>query len=253
MTRLKASALPILVALASCTPQTFRVDVGAMLAQAGGKIALQDAGGTLNLGGEKNDIDADLGVGEIEASPYVRLEWEHENHRVRVHGFGFDSEGTGVLSNDFGGLVPGSNVTTSLRFFSAAASYGYECWGNEQFRLALGGQLGVYSMDVAARSGVGREEIGMDVVVPMPFVEFETYLGGFTFGINGGIMAADLGDGDGTYADVEGYTRFQLTNEIDLFGGYRFIMMDGDATADGRDFEADVDVQGFYFGGGIRF
>ena len=172
---------------------------------------------------------------------------------MRAHGFGYDAEGTGTLTNDFGGLVPGSNVTTSLRIFSAVASYDYGIWGNDAFRLGLGGQLGLYTMDVSARSSLGHEEISTEVVVPMPFVDFETYCLGLTFGINGGILVADLGDGDGAYADLEAYSRYQVTNEIDIFGGYRFILVDGSGTADGRDFEGELDVQGWFFGGGIRF
>ena len=186
MTRLQAAALLVLLALTSCTPQTFRADVGAMMVTTSGEIALQNAGGSLVLGDEKNDLDAQMGLGNSDASPYVRLQWEHELHRVRAHGFGIESHGQGILAGDYGGIVAGSTVTTSLKFFGASAAYGYEVWGTEHFHLALGGQLGLYTLDIAAHSAAGREELSADLVAPMPFVEFETYLGDLTLGLNGG-------------------------------------------------------------------
>ncbi|MDO8348958.1 MAG: hypothetical protein Q7T30_01890 [Planctomycetota bacterium] len=253
MRRLQASRWLSLVALASCTPQTLRVDVGALLATTNGKIALQNAGGSLVLADEMNDLDDQLGLGDTEASPYVRLQWEHELHRVRAHGFGIDADGEGILAGDYGGIPAGSAVTTSMQLLAASAAYSYEVWGNEHFRLALGGELGVYSLDIAARSGSGREQVETDLVIPMPFAEVEVFFGPVTLGANLGAMAADLRDADGRYVDAEAFGRFQVTNEIDLIAGYRYLMMDAVGTATSRDFDADIDVRGFFFGGGIRF
>lgn len=253
MTRLLVGAMFALGTLTSCTPSTFRADVGAILATTSGNVALQNAGGTLVLDNTRNDIDDQLGLGESEGSPYVRVEWEHAMHRVRVHGFGLETEGAGTLLNDYGGLVAGSDVTTSMRFFTASASYGYEVWGNENFRLGLGGQLAFYSLDLSARSSLGFESLVTDVLAPMPFVEFESYFGDFTLGVNGGILVADLGDGEGLVADLEAYARYQLTNEIDLLAGYRYMEIDGEGVAEDRDFEADMAVQGWFIGGGLRF
>jgi hypothetical protein len=253
MTRLLAGALFALVTLTSCTPSTFRADVGAVLATTSGEVALQNAGGTLVLDNTRNDIDDVFGLGEAEGSPYVRLEWEHALHRVRAHGFGIETEGSGTLINDYGGLVAGSNVTTKMRFFTTSASYAFEVWGNENFRLGLGGQLAYYSLDMSARSAIGFESLVTDVLVPMPFVEFETYFSDFTLGVNGGVMVANLGDGEVTCADLEAYTRYQLTNEIDLLAGYRYMMIDGEGVAEDRDFQADMAVQGWFVGGGLRF
>lgn len=239
--------------LAACTPQTFRADVGAMFATTNGEIALQNAGGTLALGNEQNDIDDQLGLGDREASPYVRLQWEHELHRVRAHGFGLDAEGGGTLAGDYGGIPAGSQVTTSMEFFSVAVAYDYEVWGNENVRVALGAQLGIYSLDLSARSGGGREAVGTDFVIPMPFAEVETYFGPVTLGLSGGVMAGDFRDADGRYIDAEAFARVQVVDEVDLIAGYRYLVLDAFGTATSRDFDADLDVQGWFIGGGIRF
>ena len=253
MRRLHAPALFLVVPLASCASQTFRADVGALLATTSGEIALQNAGGNLVLANEMNDLDDQMGLGETEASPYVRLQWEHELHRVRAHGFGIDAEGSGILVGDYGGIPAGAAVTTSMQFFAASAAYSYEVWGNENFRFALGGELAVYSLDLAARSLGGREQVQTDLVIPMPFAEVEAFLGPVTFGVNGAIMAADWRDADGRYADTEAFVRYQATAEIDLIAGYRYLLMDANGTATSRDFDADIEVQGWFFGGGIRF
>ena len=76
----------VLVLLASCAPDTYRVDAGAMFVQYHGSIALQDAGGSLALHEERNSLENQMGLGSAEGSPYLRLQWDHEAHRVRRGG-----------------------------------------------------------------------------------------------------------------------------------------------------------------------
>lgn len=252
---MRTSGVPLctLVALAACAPQTYRIDAGALFAQVDGRIALQNAGGSLVLGQEMNDFDDQLGLGDVEGSPYLRLQWDHELHRVRVHGFGVDAEGGGVLAGDYGGIVAGSQVTTAMEFFAGGVSYDIEVWGNRNVRLAVGAQLGVYALDVAVRSGVGREEVQTELIAPMPFASLETYFGPVTFGASAGLIGGDLRDADGRYLDAEGFARVQVTDEIELIGGYRYLVLDANGMATSRDFDADLAVQGVFFGGGIRF
>ena len=253
MTRPQGLQLFLVATLAACTPQTFRADVGALFATTSGKIALQNAGGTLVLGNEQNDVDDQLGVGDTEVSPYVRVQWDHELHRVRAHGFGIDAEGSGTLAGDYGGIPAGSQVTTSMEFFNVAAAYDYEVWGDENFRLALGGQLGIYSLDIAARSASGRESVRTDLVIPMAFAEVEGFFGPVTLGANAALMAGNWRDADGRYLDAEGFARVQVVDEVDLIAGYRYLVLDANGTATSRDFDADITVQGWFIGGGIRF
>lgn len=238
---------------AACKGNTYRINAGPMFAVANGETALQNSTGTLSLGANQNDVDSELGVGDTQAAPYVRLETNNDKHRFRLHGFGMDVNGTGQLSGDYGNIVAGTQVTTSLEFYAVAGNWGYQLLRGDNYRVAVGAQVGYYSLDVAARSNIGREEVVTDVVVPMPFVEVEGLFGPLTIGANAGIMGADLGDGSGRYWDMEAYGRLQATKNFDLMAGYRYLLLDAYGTASDRDFDADVDVQGVFFTAGIKF
>lgn len=240
-------------ALASCVGQTYRVDAGAMFAKASGDVTLQNSLGSLPLFQNKNDLDDNLGVGDVEPSPYLRVQADQERHRVRLHGFGVDSTGSGTLDGDYGDLIGGSQVTTSLRFYAIGATYAYQLLREEHLRVAAGAAFNWYSLDVSARSSVGRESVQSDVLVPMPYAEVEGLLGPVTVGANAGLMSADLGDAKGRYIDVEGYVRWQALEQLDVMAGYRYLLMDPSGRASSRDFDAEVTVQGFFVGGGVRF
>lgn len=252
MKMLRSLSLLVTAALAGCVGQTYRVDVGAMFARTSGDIALQNAAETLVLHDNQNDLDRNLGLGGTEPSPYVRVEMDQGRHRVRVHGFGVDADGSGTLAGDYGNLVAGSQVTTSLEFFGIGATYAFELLRDQHYRIAAGAAINYYSLDVAARSSAGREAVRTDALVPMPYAEVEGFLGPFTAGANAGIMSADLGDASSRYLDVEAYLRWQASEDIDLLVGYRYVVLDGYGQATSRDFDADVDVQGVFVGGGIR-
>jgi hypothetical protein len=240
-------------AFTACAGMTYRADVGPMFARTAGDVALQNAGGTLNLGQERNSVDGNLGLGETEPAPYIRVEGNKDKHRFRLHGFGLDAEGSGTLDGDFGGLVGGSQVQTSMEFFAINGNWGYQLLRNDHWRLAVGAQLAFYSLDVAARSALGRETVDTQGLVPMPFGEVETMWGKFTFGANAGVMAVDLGDAKGTWFDAEAYARLQLTPKFDLMGGVRYLLFDVEGRAEDRDFEADMDIQGLFLTAGVSF
>ncbi|MBL8755572.1 MAG: hypothetical protein JNK15_19905 [Planctomycetes bacterium] len=243
-------ALPMIPA---CRGASYRAEVGPYFAQARGDVALQNAGGTLQLGQNQQDLERNLGLGDNEVSPYVRLQADKDKHRVRLHGFGVEEDGSGVLTSDYGGIVAGASVQTNMDLYSIAASWSYQVWRGENYRVGLGGQAGFYSLDVAARSAVGREEVTTSVLVPMPFVEAEWMWRDFTVGANAALMSADLGDASGRYLDLEGYGRWQIGKDFDVFAGYRYFVLDGYGEASSREFDADVDVHGWFFGAGVKF
>jgi hypothetical protein len=100
---------------------------------------------------------------------------------------------------------------------------------------------------------VGNERLDTSALVPMPFLEIEGLFGPFTVGANVSAMAADLGDADGSYFDSEAYVRWAVAPNLDFFGGYRYVRLDGDGIASGRAFDAEFDVQGYFFGVGLVF
>jgi len=137
----------------------------------------------------------------------------------------------------------------------AGAAYTYEVWGSEHFHLGLGGQLGysLLNVDTRAQVGVARDEVETDVLVPMPFAEFEANIGDVSLAASAGVMAADLGDANGRYVDIEALARWQMTDSLQVMGGYRYLVLDAFGAASGRDFDADVDFHGFFVAGGISF
>jgi hypothetical protein len=248
----KLSLLVLAPLFVACAGQSYRVDVGPFFARTRGDVALQNSAGSLT-GNNQSDLERNLGLGDTEPSPYVRLQMDKDKHRVRIHGFSIDNDGEGVLARDFGNLVAGSAVTTELEFFALCGNWAYQIARGENYRFALGAQAGYYSLDVQARSTLGREVVETDVLAPMPFLELEGLFGSFTIGANGALMSADLGDGSGRYLDLEGYVRWSAAKDFDFFGGYRYVVLDAAGRASDRDFDADVDVDGFFFGAGIRF
>ncbi|MBX3463959.1 MAG: hypothetical protein KF830_12375 [Planctomycetes bacterium] len=245
-------ASAVLALLAGCVGQTYRVEVGAMFAKARGDIALQNSSPTPPPL-EQNDLESNLGLGNTEVSPYVRIESDYERHRMRLHGFGIDASGSGTLAGAYGDLPAGTQVTTSLEFLGVGATWAWQLLREQHYRIAVGAALNYYSLDVAARSAGGREAVETSVLVPMPYAEVEGYLGPLVAGANAGVMSADLGDGKGRYLDIEAYLRWQATEQFDVLAGYRYVALDSYGRASSRDFDADVEIQGFFFGGGVKF
>lgn len=250
----RSLTLLCLAALTSCAEVAYRADVGAMFPVARGDIALQNSAGTLSLDDSKNRLGSNLGLGETDASPYVHLQADKERHRFRLNGFYSSTEGTGTLSRPYGDLAAGSIVTTSMDFYTVQATYAFQVHRDDHWRLAFGGTLGAYGMDVGARSTAGRESVHTSLLVPMPYVEIEGFVGPLIVGGDAAIMAGDFGDGHGWYGDVEAYVKARPGNEnFEVFGGYRYVLLEASGVASSRRFDSDIDVQGFFFGAGIRF
>jgi hypothetical protein len=240
-------------ALPSCAEMAYRADVGVMFPVAKGRIALQNEAGNLSLHDNQNDFESNMGLGDSEVSPYVHLQADKEKHRFRVHGFVSNAEGTGTLAGAYGGLPAGTQVSTSMDFYALQATYAWQVFRDEYLRVALGGTLGVYGLDLAARSTTGREEVETSLIVPMPYFEVEGFLGPVIVGGDAAIMAGHFRDGNGRYGDVEAYVKVRPHEDFEVMAGYRYLLLDAHGTATSRDFDADVEVRGFFVGGGIRF
>ncbi len=240
-------------ALTSCAEMQYRADVGAMFPVIKGQIALQNAAGTLALGDNQNDFESSLGLGDTEVSPYVHLQADKEKHRFRIHGFLANTEGSGTLTGAYGDIPAGSVVSTSADFYAIQATYAFQVYRDDHWRLAFGGTLGAYGLDVAARSTSGRESVETSLLIPMPYVEGEAFVGPVILGGDAAIMAGDFGDGDGRYGDVEAYVKVRPQADFELMVGYRYVLLDAAGVATSRDFDADLEARGFFVGGGIRF
>lgn len=244
-----------LLALPACAPQAFRADVGAALVEVRGGVALQNSSGGLELGQVKNDLQGDLDVGDAKGSPYVRLEADWGRHRAQLYGFGYSSSGTGVLAADFGNIPAGATVSTELDYLNISGAWSYDVLRDERFRLAPGVKLGYYMLDVTARLAAppGFEQVDTTTLAPQLFVEGEVVLGIVTLQADFAVMNADLGDARGRFLDTGAMAKVAVGEKVELLAGYRHTVLDVFGRADGRDFDADLDISGWFIGGGIRF
>jgi hypothetical protein len=245
------SLLSLVFCLTACETTVYRANIGPMFAVVSGVTALQDSAGNPLPPPPQNDIESELGLGDTQAAPYLRLQADDGDHRFRLHGFGLDASGTGTLGQDYGDIQAGSVVDTSMELFAITGNYAWRIVNLRQLRAGFGAQLGFYSLDVAARSNANREEVETSVVVPMPYAEIEYSYYDLVLGANGAIMAGDLGDANGRYVDLEGYARLQATRDFDITAGYRFMLLDSYGRASSRDFDADV--QGIFVTVGLKF
>jgi hypothetical protein len=244
---LVASAL-----LAGCANSVYRLDAGAMIARANGDIALQGTGPTFNSGA-KNDLDSGLGLGDATPSAFGRLQADADDNRFRAEGFALNTAGEGQLEADYGDILAGANVDTSLSFFTLGANWNHAILRGENWRIGAGVQASFISLDVAARAPGRREETVTQSLVPMPMIDGELRFGNVTLGATFAGMYADVGDATGRFLDGELYARWLLSSEFQVFGGYRYILLDAGGEASDRTFDADVAIDGLFFGAGICF
>lgn len=250
-----SSSLLLALGLAACAPDNYRLGGGAAFLRASGSVALQNDGGTLVLHDEHNDLRGSLDVGDTEPSPYLRFETNLGPQHIRIHGFGYDSNGSGVLAETFGDIPAGTAVTTSMEFFSASAAWSWDLFPGDTVRLAPGVQAAFASLDVSATATTPSvfEKVDTDVIVPMPYLEGAVALGPVTLVADAGVMAAKLGDANGRYWDAEALLRFQPGDDFELFAGWRYLLLDSHGLASDRDFDADIYLNGWFIGGGVRF
>ncbi len=242
--------------LASCQPLGVRLGAGVSFLSSDGDYSLDNASNSTSLGTIRNDLEDDLDLGDLEAGFYGRAELNWKDQSVFLSGTGFSDSGNGTLRSGFGDIPQGSQVATKEEFLNIKGFWTYHLIDTGFFRVGPGVGLNLFVLDVDARSTgptSSFEEIDSVAIVPMPMIA--AALDFSTFGVNAdvGLMAIDLDDADGTYFDLDIMAWVNVVSQLDLFAGYRYLNLDTDGTADGRRFDADTTLQGFYFGGGWSF
>ncbi len=238
--------------LAGCANTVYRLDAGAMISRANGDIALQGSGPTFDARAT-NDVADNLGLGDATPSAFGRLQADADDDRFRIEGFALNTDGEGVLREDYGDIAAGTTVDASLRFFTVGANWNHALLRGNNWRIGAGLQASFVSFDLAARAPGRREETATDTVVPMPLVDGEVRFGNVAVGLTFAGMHADVGDATGTFLDGELYARWLLSSEFQIFGGYRYIALDADGQASDRRFDADLTIDGVFFGVGVCF
>jgi hypothetical protein len=251
---LRLLPLVLLPAMAGCFPHA-RAYVGPAFLRIQGDVALQDSGGTLNLGTERNNFDDQLGQGDRETSLYLRGEVDLGPQRVRVQAFDHSAQGSGTLAGDFGDIAGGSNVTTDLSFVNASGSWTWDILPTSLLRLGVGVQVSYLDLDLTVNevSSTDFEQIKSELLLPMPCVDAELDFGDFSVGASLSAISADLGDGSGRYWDADAFVRYEPMINVEVIGGARYLLVDASADASGRDVDADFDVFGWFLGVGFAF
>ncbi|MBK8980443.1 MAG: hypothetical protein IPM29_31460 [Planctomycetes bacterium] len=218
-----------------------------------GDVGLEPSGGGTFV---RTDVDRDLGLGDAANALYGHAQIETVAGNVSVGGFIMSEDGRGSLSQAFGDIPAGTQVDSELDLRNLKAFYSYDLVDVGPVRLAPGIGIDLFDVNASVRS-VGPvsafEEVDVFAPVPMLFVEGEVELSIVSAEVEVGAMSLDLGDVDGTFLDAEARVVVTPTPFLDLFAGYRYLSIDADGRSEGDRFSANLEVQGFFIGGGVRF
>lgn len=250
---LAVAALSLAVA-PSCTSLGARAYVGYTQTTLSGDIGLDSSGAG---GFQSVDFEDDLGIDDASPSVWIKAEFEPTDlGRVSVSAFRFDENGSGTLTRDFGDISAGSPVSSSMRFDNVKIAWTYDVIDIGVFHLAPGVALDIIDTETSVSSVspiVAFEEVQTLAPVPMLYLETGVAAGIASFDVEAGWMSIDLTDADGTYWDLEAMLRLSVAPKVEIVAGYRLIHVDGDGTADGKRFNADIDIDGWFLGGGFSF
>ncbi len=168
----------------------------------------------------------------------------------------YDETGNGTLSQSFGDIPAGTPVKTDLELLNVKGYWLYDVIDTGYLRFAPGIAVDVFDVDarVASQTAISvYEEIHITTPVPMLYGQVEGKVGPVSAQVDAGWMSLDLGDVNGTWWDLEGRVSASIVDTFEVFAGYRYIDMATKGVAGGQDFDADIQLQGWFVGGGVRF
>ena len=242
--------------LSACTGLRARAYGGIQQTTLQGGVALDNSAGSLSLGANRADIDADLGLDDREYSPYVRAEIGLPIGSATVSGFRFNQTGAGTLTGgQFGDIPAGTQVTSFMKFTNVKVAAHYDLFDIGVLRLSPG--VGVdfidFDLQVTELGTSNYERVDNRVYVPMLFAQAEANLGILAATLDVGYMQASLNNAKGSYLDVEALIRVSPSPFVEIFAGYRLIELDARGVADDRRYDADLTLHGWVLGGGVTF
>jgi len=249
---LVALLLPSL--LASCGTPEFTADVGYMFMELAGDFGITDSGG-----GGGGGLNINLGEGlDISngGSPYGKVEASLLGFRFGVSGFKYSDTGDSILSTSFGDITAGSTVNTDLDLTNLKATLAYDLLDFGFLRVSPGISLDYFDIDlemVATSPIAALETIDFAVPVPMPYLSAQLNYEDFTLDAEVSGISVSLPDADGLYWDISAKLRYQPVPLFDMFVGYRYLLIDANGDIGGQNFDADIHMNGLFFGGSFGF
>lgn len=242
-------------ALSSCsTGLGITIDAGYTELELEGDIGLSP-----NIGSvlpRRVDVQDTLGLTESMSSPYGRVQVQALIARLQVSGFQVDQTGQGTLSVAFGDIPVSTPVETTLEMSNLKGELLFDLLEIGPVRISPGVGVNFFDLQLETRSVAVpslRESIDAQAPVPMVFVQAEVDLGVVNLVADVGGMQADVEDADGTAIDIELLAKFRPLDHVEIFAGYRHIILDVEGRADGQDYLSDMTLSGFMVGGGIYF
>lgn len=241
----------ILPALGSCVGiQAFG---GYTQMQMSGTLALNDSGNTNNLDNIQNDVSTDLGLGDQVGAPYARATLDLGAITLTGSGFTFDVNGSGTLSQPFGDLPAGRTVDTDFKLLNVKGAIALDLIDIGTFRLSPGVAVDFFDVEFSMEDTATMEFEQVDTLAPVPmlFLQGEVSLGPVGAAVDFGWIEADFGDVDGTWLDIEGLATMTIVPSLEVFAGYRYISIDTTGDADGQDYAANLQLEGWTVGLGL--
>ena len=241
-----------LLLLGSCETYRVRAYGGYMQPRLTGTVALTPAPNVPF--GTGVDLESGLGAG-TEDAPYLRGEFGLGPFVATVSAFHYDTTGTGTLDDGFGGLPQGTDVRSEIEILNIKSAITYDIVHVGPFRLAPGFCVDYTDVEfiVEPTGFTGLERLEVQVPAPLAYVQAELDFDWVAATVDFGAMRVNLDEVDGDYLDFEAMLRISPIDNLEIFGGYRILQVDGTGEVDSQDYNADVELSGWFVGGGLTF
>lgn len=246
-------AVALLCGFSSCVDLRARAYAGYIETELSGEVGLEGGVGPV-VATSNVDVQDSLGLGK-EGSPYFRADLGTGIVNITGSVFSYDAKGDGLLTANFGGISAGVPVQTDLEFLNIKGAITFDLINIGPVRLSPGVAVDYFDwkMQVTTTALNVTEQLNAEVPVPLLFAQGEVTLGPVAALVDFGGMKASWGDIDGTYYDLEALLRVNPFSKIELIAGYRWIAVESTGESNGQRYDADVELQGWFVGGGLAF
>lgn len=218
-----------------------------------GAVSLENVFGLatdLDLG---RDLDVDDESTEFSGELNLRL----GSHDLWISGFSFSASGRTTISQGivFGDLsaVVSETITTDIDLETFRVQYGFALLdlGSAGPRLSITVAANFYNLEASLESATTglRDAIDEDIPFPSVGAHLEIGFADFLFSADVTALFVAISDIEGSFIDASAALSWSPMPNVSIFGGYRAIQIEADAS----DFNFDPTLQGPFAGVEIRF
>lgn len=212
-----------------------------------GDLRVDDSG----IRGTEIDLESDLDIDD-ESYPIIEAFIGAGNHHLSLSYYNADYSGTNTVTDlIFSGETFNGLVSSSLEYDVYDVMYRYDLLDLENvlagFSLGIVGRVEVFDGEVELRSSALTER--ESVTAPIPGLGLNLHLGILADILEGRVLVTGMGYSDATMFDGQADISFTPFPFVDIHGGYRIFIVDGDID----DVELDYDSSGPYVGVTVSF